>query len=662
MQQPTELRDIIKSEYKKCLEDPIYFARKYCWIQHPSRGRIRFDLWQFQEKVLKHFTLHKYIIILKSRQLGISTLTAAYALWMALFHNDKNILVVATRQGTAKNLITKVRVMYENLNSWLKKQEDTEEYNKLSIRFANGSQIKAESSTVNVGRSESNSLVIVDEAAFIQKFDEKWAALQQTAQDGNIIVLSTPNGMGNFFHKTWMDAQTGENMFFPIKLHWTVHPERDQKWRDEQDKLLGERKAAQECLTGDSIVTIKDKITDRIEDIELQEINKKQKILTPYGFKDFSGIRKINKDKYLQIVLENGRSIKCSEDHRFVVDNKQIFASDLQKADELDTKYGKKIIFDIFRINKDITLYDVLNVENNIFYGNDIVNHNCDTDFLSSGNTVINPEILKYYEDEHIREPIGKEGVDGNYWIWEYPDHRRSYIVSADVARGDANDYSAFHVIDIENLRQVAEYKGKPGTQDYGHMLVNVATSYNDALLVIENANIGWAAIQPAIDRQYKNLFYSLKQDSRIVDSENYLLKKHDLKNKHDMVPGFTTSLKTRPMIISKMELYLRQRLVEFYSQRLWDEFSVFIWLSSGKPSAQPGYNDDLVMSYAIGIWVRDTALKLKQEGMDLNRQTLTALGKSIVPPGLYTANEAKKHEQWIQQVGKEKMDLTQWL
>jgi phage FluMu gp28-like protein len=242
-------------------------------IQHPTRGRINFDLYPFQEKTLYQIQTHRHVIILKSRQLGISTLSAGYSLWMALFYADKEILVVATKQDTAKKLVTKVRVMYDNLPVWLRKQETTEENNKLSIRFKNGSQIVAASSASDVGRSAANSLVIIDEAAFIAGFDEKWAALQQTlSTGGDLIVLSTPNGKGNFFHKTWVGAISGENPFHPIKLHWTVHPDRDQKWRDEQDVLLGERLAGQECVSGDSIVTVKDKETGEIKRIPIMDL------------------------------------------------------------------------------------------------------------------------------------------------------------------------------------------------------------------------------------------------------------------------------------------------------------------------------------------------------------------------------------------------------
>ena len=240
------LKQLIQKEYKKCAVDPIHFLMKYCQIQHPVRGKVTFHLYEFQKKSIRELKGNRYNVILKARQMGISTLTAGYSLWMMLFHEDKNILVIATKQDVAKNLVTKVRVMHDNLPSWLKGKclED----NRLSLRFSNGSQIKAVSSSGDAGRSEALSLLILDEAAFIKDVDSIWASAQSTlSTGGSAIVLSTPNGVGNFYHKTWVGAMEGTNEFNPIKLHWDLHPERDQSWRDEQDQLLGPKHAAQEC-------------------------------------------------------------------------------------------------------------------------------------------------------------------------------------------------------------------------------------------------------------------------------------------------------------------------------------------------------------------------------------------------------------------------------
>jgi hypothetical protein len=212
-----------------------------------------FHLFPFQEKTLNVFKDHDYSIILKSRQLGISTLSAGFALWLMLFHKDKNVLCIATKQDTAKNLVDKVQFMYDNLPSWLK--EKTIEKNKLSMKLANGSKIKAVSAAGDSGRSEAVSLLLIDEAAFIDSAEDIWASAQQTlASGGKAIVLSTPNGTGNWFHKVWCGAELKENNFIPIRLPWYVHPERNEEWRKKQEELLGARMAAQECFSGNTII------------------------------------------------------------------------------------------------------------------------------------------------------------------------------------------------------------------------------------------------------------------------------------------------------------------------------------------------------------------------------------------------------------------------
>lgn len=155
------LQDIIKDEYKKCLMSPSYFMRKFCKIEHPVRGPINFDLYKFQEKTLDQFKDNRFNIVLKSRQMGISTLVAGYSLWLMTFFDSKNILVIATTQNTAKNLVTKVRFMQNNLPRWLKVQET--EDNRLSLKLKNNSQIVAASSSSDSARSFACSLLVMDE-------------------------------------------------------------------------------------------------------------------------------------------------------------------------------------------------------------------------------------------------------------------------------------------------------------------------------------------------------------------------------------------------------------------------------------------------------------------------------------------------------------------
>lgn len=506
-QNPIPLKEMIKQEWVRCAQDPVYFMKKYYWIQHPQRGRIQFNLFPFQEKVLHQLQKNEYTIINKSRQLGISTLASAYALWLMLFNKDRNVLCIATKQETAKNMVTKVRFGYDNLPKWLKTSDKPSENNKLSLKLTNGSQIKAVGATADAGRSEAVSFLIIDEAAFIEGIDEIFASAQQTlATGGQCLALSTPYGTGNWFHKSFTKAQARENKFVPLSLPWTVHPERDQVWRDAQDEILGLRHAAQEC----------------------------------------------------------------------------------------------------------------------------------DCNFNTSGDTVIEPDLLNFYESTFISEPMERRGTGGDLWIWELPDYSKSYMVIADVARGDATDYSAFHVFDVAEAKQVAEFKSQVQTKDYANILFSIATEYNDALLVVENANIGWSVIETLIDRGYRNLYYSSKADTTMGANENQLAR---MENGQGMIPGFTTSMKTRPLCISKLVSYLQERSVIFQSKRLMDELRVFVW-KNGKAQSQSGYNDDLVMSFSIGLFLRDTALRFRQQGIELTRATLGSFHTTTQQaPGLFSYN-----------------------
>ena len=247
----------------------------------------------------------------------------------------------------------------------------------------------------------------------------------------------------------------------------------------------------------------------------------------------------------------------------------------------------------------------------------------CDCDFSTSGDIVFYPEYLEFIEKTTISEPLEKRGVDQNLWIWQPADYSRQYMISADVARGDGKDYSAFHIFDVESATQVGEYKGQVGTKDFGNILTAISTEYNNALLVIENANIGWSTVQTVIERNYPNLYYSPKSDN--VSAESYL---QNYENPASMTAGFTMSSRTRPMVIGKFQEYVADKGVTIQSKRLLEEMKTFIW-KYGRAEAQQGYNDDLVMSFGMGLYVRDTALKFKQHGVDITKAALGSFHKT---------------------------------
>ena len=180
-------------------------------------------------------------------------------------------------------------------------------------------------------------------------------------------------------------------------------------------------------------------------------------------------------------------------------------------------------------------------------------------------------------------------------------------------------------------MEQVAEYKGKVAPRDFGAFLVAVATEWNGALLVVENASVGWSTIEEILARGYNNLYYGTTNQTETAESYATKLDRDQL------TPGFTMSSRTRPLVIAKMTEYIHDKSVVFHSKRLGLELRTFIWLN-GKAQAQEGYHDDLVMSFGTCLYVRDTALRLRQQGLDLSKAQLSAFGDlNKKDPAVYT-------------------------
>lgn len=241
-------QDLIK-ELLKCGSDPVYFIRNYCKIAHPQLGIIPFKLWGFQEDLLRDYVNFRNNIINKSRQLGISTVSAAYCAWLMLFHEEKNIMVIATQFQVAQNLVKKVKTMIKQLDPIFKQLASINVDNRTNFELTNGSAIKASATNMTAGRSEALSLLVIDEAAHIEGLEELWSSLGPTmAAGGRCIALSSPNGQGGWFYDMWVDSEAGENDFHPTELMWDVHPDRDEDWFIKEQKKFSKREFAQEYL------------------------------------------------------------------------------------------------------------------------------------------------------------------------------------------------------------------------------------------------------------------------------------------------------------------------------------------------------------------------------------------------------------------------------
>jgi Terminase large subunit, T4likevirus-type, N-terminal/Terminase RNaseH-like domain len=246
------------AEIVKAATDPVYFISEYMWIQHPTKGRVKFELYDYQVDLINCYHQNRYSINMLGRQMGKSTCAAGYLLWYAMFVPDSTILIAAHKYTGSQEIMQRVRFMYENLPEWIKAGATS--YNKGSIDFDNGSRIVSATTTENTGRGMSITLVYLDEFAFVPPriAKEFWTALSPTlATGGKCIITSTPNQDNDQFAQIWNEAnkkvdaygneqKVGKNGFASIMYIWRDHPDRDHAWGETERSKIGEERFLRE--------------------------------------------------------------------------------------------------------------------------------------------------------------------------------------------------------------------------------------------------------------------------------------------------------------------------------------------------------------------------------------------------------------------------------
>ena len=226
-------QDLVQ-EYARCMTDPAYFARKHCKIISLDQGLVPFELYPYQEKMFEAFNEHRFNIVLACRQSGKSISACAYLLWFALFHPEKTVAVLANKGATAREMLSRITLMLENIPFFL--QPGTKALNKGSLEFSNNSRIIAAATSGSSIRGLSVNLLYLDEFAFVERASEFYTStypVVSSGKDTKIIVTSTANGIGNTFYKIWEGATQGVNEFTPFRVDWWDVPGRDEKWKDQ---------------------------------------------------------------------------------------------------------------------------------------------------------------------------------------------------------------------------------------------------------------------------------------------------------------------------------------------------------------------------------------------------------------------------------------------
>jgi hypothetical protein len=219
-------------EYQKCMADPVHFCRTYVKVVHLDRGLVNFDLYEYQERMFEHFEKNRFSIVLACRQSGKSISSVGYLLWYACFHSEKTIAVLANKGATAREMLSRVTLMLENLPFFL--QPGCKALNKGSIEFSNNSRIIAAATSGSSIRGMSVNLLFLDEFAFVENAAEFYTStypVVSSGKDTKVIITSTANGIGNQFEKIWTGAVQKVNAYQPFRVDWWDVPGRDDKWK-----------------------------------------------------------------------------------------------------------------------------------------------------------------------------------------------------------------------------------------------------------------------------------------------------------------------------------------------------------------------------------------------------------------------------------------------
>ena len=235
-------------EWIKCKEDPLYFACKYMQIINLDEGLVPFSMYDFQKKILMDFHKNRFNIAKLPRQTGKSTTVVAYLLHYLIFNDSVNIGILANKASTARELLGRLQLAYENLPRWI--QHGILVWNKGNVELENGSKILAASTSASAVRGMSFNILFLDEFAFVPNHvaEQFFASVYPTITSGKstkVIIISTPNGM-NHFYKMWEDARNGKNDYVTNEVHWSQVPGRDAKWKAETLKNTSKRQFAQE--------------------------------------------------------------------------------------------------------------------------------------------------------------------------------------------------------------------------------------------------------------------------------------------------------------------------------------------------------------------------------------------------------------------------------
>lgn len=692
----TENTNLTREELEILAKVPndVFLFSLFCYVIHPVRGKVRFELYPYQKSVLYQFVKERFNILLKFRQAGITELISMYCLWLAMYHPNKKINIISIKDTTAKKVLKKIKFMYKNLPWYLQTpiiNGRAGEFGSASmIEFDNGSFIESIPTSSEAGRSESLSLLVIDEAAIVRWAAQIWAAAFPTL---SCSVGSTPVFLRHYEEikkgypkpiteqiklRTLCPKQKGvldiSNLGYYTLTHtgswkkilWTQNKGKLETWfvKDNRGKKAGYTpkhrlfttkgwKTVEEIIDQNLNIIQADTKVDHINNQRdcnhinnLRYISSSDNVKKSFEYNLNATIFGIQGDK-LPNLLKRGRILEMAEEgfsYREIA--REVYPEYKQAhkfVKRILTERGSRVYISKLQVVKKCqrTIYDIhVEDDNSYISANNYINHNTggaaivnstpygvgnfyhstwvdaiaggnpfnpirlywqmhperdenwykqmasalgpkrtaqeiDGDFLSSGNTVFDLADIKAIEDCLSDYPVIKKRFNGQYRQYLEPQSDKEYFIGADVSTGRASDYSAFTCMDKQGEEQ-AVFKGRIPIDKYAKLLGDTGQLYNWATIAPESNDVGMAVTTKLQDEGYPKLYYYQKM----------LKKKGKSRPEVDKSPGWLTTQKNRSVIIENLEQDIREEYVIIKDPFFVQEAYTFIYDGLGRPVA----------------------------------------------------------------------------
>lgn len=445
-------------EYLKCLDDIPYTLKTYNETFDKTKNKfVPFALFTEQIQLIKLYKTHRFVLVSKYRQAGITTVTAGYCAHRIVFgdpENPEKILILANKQDTAFEFLSKIKTFIDQYPMWIgigkgeNKDNGALHYGKESqknITILNREnklvgEVKAVATSLDALRGYTPTLLILDEAAFIEGGSDLWGAcLASLGTGGKAIMISTPRGMDELYYKTYSESKNGINTFKIFEMSWYDDPRYN---------------------IGLFLVQYEGNLVDWMSNPELRDMYPIKKDALNLSKEEFNSLLKSNWKPCSSWFEEMCRDLNF---------DKRMIAQELE--------------------------------------GN----------FLGSGDNVVDEKIIEKQNNENVCEPIVKE-LEQKLWVWKQPEVGHKYILGADISRGDSDDFSCFTIIDFDEMEQVVEYKTKLPPDIFAEIVFKWAHKYTAFIVVDITGGMGVATARKLQELTYPNellYFDNIKESER---------------------------------------------------------------------------------------------------------------------------------------------------